>query len=43
MLLFKVQKKNTEVINPRVWKTNNGKSVILPKCAKDLLKNKKQK
>ena len=36
-------RKNTESINPRVCKANNGKSVILPKCAKDLLKNKKQK
>ena len=26
-------KKNTESINPRVSKTNNGKTMILSKCA----------
>ena len=26
-------RKNTESLNPRVSKTNNGKTVILPKCA----------
>ena len=27
------RKKNTEIINPRVLKTNNGKTMILSKCA----------
>ena len=26
-------RKNTESINPKVSKTNNGKTMILPKCA----------
>ena len=26
-------KKNTESINPKVFKTTNGKTMILPKCA----------
>ena len=30
--MFKAQK-NTEIINPRVLKTNNGKTMILSKCA----------
>ena len=42
-------KKNTESINPRVSKTNNGQTMILSKFAicdsknQNLLKNKKQK
>ena len=41
-------KKNTESINPRVSATNNGRTMILSKCAicgskKYLSKNKKQK
>ena len=41
-------RKNTESINPRVLKTNNGKTMILSKCAicssknKNILKNKEQ-
>ena len=41
-------RKNTESINPKVSRTNNGKTMILSKCAicvvkyQDLLKNKKQ-
>ena len=26
-------KKNTESVNPKVSKTNNGKIILLPKCA----------
>ena len=33
LLIVKVQK-NTEIINSRVSKTNNGKRLILSKCAK---------
>ena len=42
-------KKNTENINPKVSKTDNGKTMMLSKCAKNqvknqnLLKSKKQK
>ena len=42
------RKKNTENINPKVSKTNNGKIMLFSKCAicggknQDLLKNKKQ-
>ena len=41
-------RQNTEIINPRFSKTNNGKKMILSKCAvcgskKHLLKNKKQR
>ena len=42
-------KKHTQNINPRVWNTSDGKTVILSKCAEygsknqDLLKIKKQK
>ena len=32
MILFKVQK-DKESLNPRVSKTSNGKSILLPKCA----------
>ena len=41
-------RKNTESINPRVSRTNNGKTMILSKCgicgskSQDLSKNKKQ-
>ena len=41
-------RKHTESINPRVSKTNNGKTMALLKCAicgskiQDLLKNRKQ-
>ena len=41
-------KTNTENINPRVWKTSNGKTRPLSKCVisdsknQDLLRNKKQ-
>ena len=34
-------KKNTENINPRVSKTNNGKTILLSKCA--IRGNKKSK
>ena len=42
-------RKNIENINPKVSKINNGKTMMLSKCAicvskkQDLLKNKKQK
>ena len=32
-MLFKVQKKNTESIDPKVSATSNGKTMILSKCA----------
>ena len=47
-LIAQSVKKNTENINPRVSKTNNGRTITLSKCTiccsknQDLLKNKKQ-